>query len=98
MNLAEQRRNIRIAALSDLDLLDEILNSTDLDIKEHIAFTNMRSQLRTQRHAQLSRKQREWAEEAARRCVPIDAKDVPRGRTVVTPVVLQNLPKRPPGR
>jgi hypothetical protein len=96
MNDAERRRNVRIRAMSDEDLLNLVCASDfreDVTSGEYAAFANMRANQET-----LTLKQRAWAEEVARRVVPFDARDVPRGREVETPAVLRNLPKSPPGR
>lgn len=95
MNNAETRRNLRIGAMTDLQLLGLILSDVhDLTPGEYVAFVNMRNHLREF----LSKKEREWAEEVARRVMPYDSKDAPRGREVPLPDVLRNLPKSPPGR
>jgi hypothetical protein len=98
VNNAVRRRDVQIAGLTDLELLGRILKDTTGDVGpgEFAAFTSMRNAL-TGRNF-LSKIQRDWAEEVARRITPIDARDVPRGRDVPTPAVLQTLPKAPPGR
>jgi hypothetical protein len=92
MNNAEQRRNVRIAAMTDLELL-ELFRDADIGPGEYVAFANMRAEGR-----RLTSKQRAWAEEVARRITPIRASEAPRGAEVPTPAVLQNLPKKPPRR
>jgi hypothetical protein len=98
MNYAEQRRNVAIAAMSDLDLLRVVTrpHAEDVSEGEFNAFVDMLAWV--EGGAALSKKQRAWAEEAARRIVPLKAEDVPRGREVVVPDVLRHLPKKPPPR
>jgi hypothetical protein len=98
MNYAEQRRNVRISAMADHDLLTLLLADDEVTSEEHQAFADMSGWLRSGERSCLSKKQRSWAEEVARRIVPFDSTEVPRGREVQTPSVLQNLPKAPPGR
>jgi hypothetical protein len=102
MNLAEDKRNARIEAMDDGELLEVILNSGDLSEVEVHAFADMRAGLVDPNGPRrgLSKRQRAWAEEVARRVVPIRAEEVPRGREVVDPVSLrrENLPLKPPGR
>ena len=101
MNDAEHRRNVKIAAMKDPELLDALLKDPDVTEHERVSFLDMQAQLRRgygQGSRFLSVKQRTWAEEVLRRITPVDAKDVPRGKEVPTPAVLQNLPKAPPRR
>jgi len=105
VNDAEDRRNARIAKMGDLALIDLLLAAgTDgMNTAERTAFADMRTWLAdTFGHAiegrRLKPKQRSWAEEAARRIVPLDSRDVPRGKEVEKPAVLKDLPKVPPGR
>ena len=105
MNTAEARRDDRIAKMGDLDLLNLLLADATDGVRpdERTAFTDMRGQLADAfgepiTGRRLSQKQRAWAEEAARRIVPLRAEDVPRGREVPPPEALKNLPKAPPGR
>jgi len=98
MNNAEHRRNLQISAMHDMPLLEHVLAFDDLTPPERTSFMEMRSEIVTHQRACLSRKQRSWLEDVAKRVTPIDAKAVPRGREVVTPPVLRNLPKRPPGQ
>jgi hypothetical protein len=98
MNNAEQRRNVRIAAMADLDLLDLVIGDAETTSDERTTFMNMRADIRGGRSC-LSRKQRAWAEEVARRVTPLRAEEAPRGREVLPAPVLRNpLPKKPPAR
>jgi hypothetical protein len=105
MNVAEEKRDKRIARMFDLDLLNVLLADTTGDIKptERAMFEDMKRWVAdglgepiTGRC--LSTKQRSVAEDAAKRIVPIDVRDVPKGKEVPTPSVLKNLPKSPPKR
>ena len=98
MNVAEKRRDERIEAMSDLALLGALIADEDLDPTERSAFSDMRGDLLSEERLGLSKRQRAWAEEVMRRITPIRSEDVPAGRPVATPAVLQNLPKRPPPR
>jgi len=105
MNTAEDRRNERIAKMGDLDLLNLLIaDATDgVRPEDRAAFADMRGAVadvfgESITGRRLSKKQRAWAEEAARRVVPVRAEDAPRGREVLSPDVLKNLPKAPPGR
>lgn len=100
MNQAEEIRNEAIRKLSDVDLLDRVLSdrSGDVSTAERKAFQEMRGAIVLEERTALSKRQRAWTEEACRRIMPINAADVPRGREVATPHVLQNLPMKPPGR
>lgn len=96
MNNAERRRDNRIAGMPDLELLNWVCSpafAEDVTADEYSSFANMRTARR-----RLMPRQRAWVEEVARRVVPFDSKDAPRGREVAVPAVLQNLPKSPPGR
>lgn len=67
---------------------------------EYDAFSDMLEGLQED-WPKLTDKQRDWATAVAERigCAPpISADDVPRGKEVPTPSVLQNLPKSPPRR
>jgi hypothetical protein len=101
VNFAEQRRNVRIAAMTDRELLELLCRDDDVRPDEYAILASMRAQVLNhlgEQDGHLSKKQRAWAEDVARRVVPLDAREVPRGRPVETPSVLQNLPKRPPPR
>ena len=98
MNDGEARIAAEIAALSDTHLLLRVLEEDEITTAERDAFREMRALILTGDRERLSKKQRSWAEEVLRRCTPVLASDVPRGREVATPAVLQNLPKRPPPR
>jgi hypothetical protein len=101
LNFAEQRRNVRIAAMTDRELLELLCRDDDVRPDEYAILASMRAQVLNhlgEQDGHLSKKQRAWAEDVARRVVPLDAREVPRGRPVETPSVLQNLPKRPPPR
>lgn len=98
MNLAERRRDLRIAAMLDLELLDLVCNDGEVEADEFVIACNMRTQVRAGERAHLSLKQRAWAEDIACRITPFSSKDVPEGRPVATPDVLKDLPKRPPRR
>jgi hypothetical protein len=103
VNTAEDQRNARIAAMDDLEILELLLDDATGEVTDYDrgAFVGMRARVinhlgvETRR---LSRKERKWAEDAARRIVPLNVKEVPRGRPVETPAVLRHLPKKPPGR
>jgi hypothetical protein len=97
MQEAEKKRLARIAALSDRALLWELIaNDHELTSQEREAFRDMDDSLDKGR--KLSPKQRTWAESAAKRFFPLLAGEVPKGKPVVAPAVLLNLPKHPPGR
>ena len=109
MNFAERRRDLRIAAMRDSELLDMLRADDEVEPDEWVIICNMQKQLAGPSRVgstfpfrdtapALSLKQRAWAEEIARRITPISAKHVPEGRLVETPAVLQNLPKKPPRR
>ncbi len=101
MNRAEEIRNAEIAKLTDADLLTRIVTSPrdeEMRDAEFNAFVDMLRDLKAKRQQYLSVRQRQWAEQVCRRITPIRAADVPRGREVVTPAVLRDLPKVPPGR
>lgn len=91
-----------IAALTDEALLKRAVDSDEIESDEKAAFIDMRANfldhLGEPTDWRLSRKQRRWVEEAVLRVTPVLAADVPRGREVKTPAVLQNLPKKPPPR
>jgi hypothetical protein len=97
MEEAEKKRLARIAALTDRALLWELIsNDHELTPQEREAFRDMDDSLDKGR--KLSPKQRALAETAAKRFFPLLAGEVPKGKPVVTPAVLLNLPKHPPGR
>ncbi len=105
MNIAEEKRDLRIARMTDLDLLNVLLADQTGGVRpdERKAFEDMHRWVADSLGTpivgrRLKPKQRTWAEEAARRIVPIDSRDVPRGKPVETPAALKNLPKAPPGR
>ena len=98
MNFAEHRRDLRIASMLDLELLDLLLGDGEVEEDEKIVASDMRAPLLSGERRRLSLKQRAWAEDIARRVTPISAKDAPEGRPVETPEVLRNLPKKPPRR
>ena len=101
MNKAEEARNAKIAAMDDAVLLVLVTASPRdeaIRAEEWKAFAEMAADLRSGARKKLSPRQRAWAEEAARKVMPFDLKDVPVGRPVPVPAVLQNLPKKPPGR
>lgn len=103
MNNAERRRDLKIRAMTDLDLLAMLIADGDVTSEEGAAFASMRVALCNHFgesvRCSLSTKQRAWAEDVARRVMPLDSKDVPRGREVVKPSVLRGcLPKKPPRR
>lgn len=90
---------------ADLYALDQLLRENDLSDYERGAFENMNERLARGRYP-LTEKQRTWV---LGRCeeLGVDADlrehaernaNVPRGREVATPGVLQGLPKDPPGR
>lgn len=88
---------------NDLRALKGLLDLEELSEYEREAFDGMLANIMDGGHyRQLTHPQREWA---MARCdalgiVVIEAaernKDVPRGREVPTPAILQNLPKTPP--
>jgi hypothetical protein len=105
MNDAEAKRDKRIARMTDHDLLNLLLADATGGVRpdEHKAFGEMRRWVADDLGAPivgrvLSTKQRTWVEEAARRIVPVDSRDVPKGKPVEKPEVLKNLPLAPPGR
>jgi hypothetical protein len=105
VNTAEKKRNARIARLTDIDLARWILHDTTGDVTggEFEAFQGMLNALCAARGSAefrscLTKKQRAWGEEIAKRITPLRAEDAPKGDPVVTPDVLRNLPKFPPGR
>ena len=93
----------------DLRKLGELLTDHvgDLTDAEAEAFASMRfdltAGLRGEQFHQLTEKQRHWVDVVYERFSPqyenlVSRGLVPRGREVLTPPVLQNLPKRPPPR
>lgn len=94
---ATDARDRRIARMSDRDLLTAILKE-DLSPGTRKAFSEMLAWIDQGEGRGLSKRQREWVEDALREETPIEAVDVPRGREVETPDVLKNLPKKPPHR
>jgi hypothetical protein len=98
---AEQRRNVRIGGMSDRELLELLCCDDDVRPDEYAILASMRAQVLNhlgEQDGHLSKKQRAWCEEVARRIVPLDSREVTRGRPVETPSVLQHLPKKPPRR
>lgn len=95
---AEADREERIKAMSDDDALAFCLGDDTLSDRERSVFEDMSDRLDRGFISCLSKAQRAWVEDALRRIVPLDSKLVPVGRPVVTPAVLLNLPKKPPGR
>lgn len=90
--------------MTDRDLLRALLDEEErLTEAESKAFEGMANYLADRPHcAGLTPKQRAWADAVAKR-LEIDVLPelkglVPTGRSVETPEVLRNLPKRPPGR
>jgi hypothetical protein len=99
--------------VTDLEMLNRLLASKDLSDEEADAFGDMRSKLQAmqstgthRRNTTLSLKQRTWAEMVFHR-LELDADvaenlhssgQVPTGKPVAVPLVLQNLPLRPPSR
>ncbi len=84
---------------ADLKLLRSVMapaNEAERSAGESQAFGEMLSLMESGERHVLSDKQRRWALEVAARLRPVRAADVPRGREVPTPPVLQNLPKKPP--
>jgi hypothetical protein len=85
----------------DLRKLRELLEEERLTDWERDAFGGMLESL--DRYHQITDKQREIVASVYDRFHPeygnlVSSGKVPRGREVETPKVLQNLPKRPPGR
>jgi hypothetical protein len=95
---AEQDRLQRIALLGDDEALRILIDSDDISEREEEAFKEMQEALARGRLSRLTFSQRAWVQDALKRVVPLDSTLVPRGKPVVTPEVLRNLPKRPPGR
>ena len=104
--------NIREQRKLDMALLTEVLDQPcaeegekwqdeELRPNEAGAFADMLDSL-NDAQAMLTVKQREWATNVAERmglsAPPLRSENVPRGREVPTPDVLQNLPKAPPRR
>lgn len=99
---------------ADLEMLDAILLADDkfdgegdqpLRDVERRAFTDMAAWLKFNPRRELSEKQRSWIGKTYERVIGtpyyenlVSTGKAPRGREVETPVVLQNLPKKPPGR
>jgi hypothetical protein len=106
MNTAQDKLRARLEKLTDHDVLELLVENSaihDLSDGERAAFANMRANLfdsfgEAIRGRTLSTKQRRWALDVLERVTPISASDVPRGKEVLTPAVLKNLPKKPPGR
>ena len=99
VNTAERLRDERITKLSDTMLLRALVTEprdADVTDEEFAAFVDMLLYVKS--GSLLTRKQRAWAEEVARRITPVRAAEAPKGREVPTPAVLQNLPLKPPGR
>jgi hypothetical protein len=102
MNNAERLRDARIANMTDVGILEWLINDADVSTDERARFVDMRAELARWAALHggscLTKKQRAFAEEVARRVVPIDTREVPRGKEVETPAVLRDLPKSPPRR
>jgi len=101
MNDGEKKRDEKIGLMTDLALLDLLTKEPRDEAISQVeveAFQDMKQEMLAGRSAFLSKRQRAWVEEAAKRVVPIPASDVPRGKEVETPEVLKNLPKAPPKR
>jgi hypothetical protein len=100
MSTADDKRSAKIRAMDDASLLSLVIASRDESIHaaEFQAFVAMSAAIREGLRRGLSERQRAWVEEAARKVLPYDLKDVPVGKPVPVPAVLQNLPKKPPGR
>ena len=95
---AEKKRDQRIAWLDDLALLEELLKEESVIGEARCVFETRHREIRNGVRACLSRRERAWAEETARKFMPMRAEDAPRGKEVPTPEVLKNLPKKPPPR
>jgi hypothetical protein len=104
--------NIRQQRKTDMALLTEVLDQPlaevgekwhddELRPDESTAFSDMLDSLNDSQ-AVLTKKQREWIMNVAERMglsvVRLHADEVPRGKEVPMPEVLQNLPKSPPRR
>lgn len=88
-----------MSRVTDLSLLDSIVDAPDLPREYIEAFGGMRDRLLASVKGVLTKKQREWAQKIADKyAVQIDNSSVPRGREVRTPDVLRTLPLDPPGR
>jgi hypothetical protein len=102
MNSAERMRDDKIGLMDDLELLRHLAGPEGTRNDEEISLAEFKAFIEMFEHVKgggfLSRKQRLWAEEAMKRITPLPAGTVPRGREVPLPLVLQNLPKLPPGR
>ena len=93
---------------ADLRALNELLDehADQLTDRETEAFASMRLDMTgytVGNQDQLTERQREWVKLAHERIcgkplTRLTAGEIPRGREVATPPVLQNLPKRPPPR
>lgn len=93
-----------VAEAKDLELLVAVLDKDDLSDAVREAFEDM--QHKVDRFG-LSSKQRAWARailagekyEPEEECLNLwSSGKVPKGKDVPTPLVLQNLPKKPPQR
>jgi hypothetical protein len=101
VNEAEKQRDARIRGLDDVDALALLLDHEDdehISERERVVFEEMRGKLDRGDVSCLSKAQRSWVDDVLRRVVPLDSRLIPKGRPVVTPPVLLNLPKKPPGR
>jgi len=98
MNRAEQKRDARIAWLDDVELLEKVLAEEEVTGEARVAFAKRAAEIRSGARRCLSKRERAWAEDTLKKYMPIRAADVPKGRPVETPAVLQNLPKKPPQR
>jgi len=99
MNSGEQARDARIAALDDLTLMQKLRTDiADMELNDVECGMVEDMYLQARGGRRLTKKQRGWSEDIARRVMPIFASDVPKGKHVETPAVLKNLPLKPPCR
>lgn len=97
MLLAEKLRDERIAKLTDLELLRVLAKAADDGELTEVECSMCADYFAVVRSGRALKKGRPWAEQVARRVMPLKAAEVPQGRHVPTPAVLLNLPKKPPG-
>ena len=88
---------------TDRELLRKLLDREEITKSEREAFAEMAEEFDTGVRLVLSAKQRDWAKRVLERHEPtyenlVSSGKVPRGREVPTPLALQNLPLKPPGR
>lgn len=76
MNEAEKKRDARIAGWSDRQLVDYILAADHDDAVTEIEFAAFEDMSKRLSMFKLTRRQRQWAEDVARRITPIDSRDV----------------------